>query len=182
MALIRPARPGDAAGIAQVHVASWRTTYPGMVPDRYLLDLSVPIYTERWKSLLTDWSGVRGSFVASEPPLGVIGFASCGTQRTRIEGYGGEFYALYLYDHAQGRGIGRQLMATMAGELLRFGMNSAVVWVLRDNPSRWFYERLGGSRLAEQTINFASATLIEVAYGWRDLAPLARLSADPPVR
>jgi GNAT superfamily N-acetyltransferase len=182
MALIRPARPGDAAGIAQVHVASWRTTYPGMVPDRYLLDLSVPIYTERWKSLLTDRLGVCGSFVAVEPPLGVIGFASCGTQRTGIEGYGGEFYALYLYDHAQGRGIGRHLMAAMAGELLCFGMNSAVVWVLRDNPSRWFYERLGGSRLAEQAIGFAGATLIEVAYGWRNLAPLARLSADPPVR
>jgi hypothetical protein len=74
------------------------------------------------------------------------------------------------------------LMAAMAAELVNYGMNSAVVWVLHNNPSRWFYERLGGVRLAEKPVGFAGATLTEVAYGWRDLAPLARLSADPPVR
>ncbi|UEM23636.1 GNAT family N-acetyltransferase [Skermanella mucosa] len=182
MALIRRARPEDAAGIAEVHVASWRTTYPGMVPDGYLLGLSVPGFTQRWRRILADQSRIHGSFVAVEPPLGVVGFASCGTQRTAIEGYGGEFYALYLYDHAQGRGIGRHLMAAMANELTNYGMNSAVVWVLANNPSRWFYERLGGCRLAEKIIGFAGTNLTEAAYGWRDLAPLARLSADPPVR
>jgi len=45
MALIRRARADDAAGIAQVHVASWRSTYPGMVPDSYLLGLSTDAYT-----------------------------------------------------------------------------------------------------------------------------------------
>lgn len=73
-------------------------------------------------------------------------------------------------------------MAAMATELINYGMNSAVVWVLANNPSRWFYERLGGCRLAEKIVPFAGADLTEAAYGWRDLAPLARLSADPPVR
>jgi GNAT superfamily N-acetyltransferase len=124
----------------------------------------------------------RASFIASEKPHGVIGFATCGLQRTALEGYRGEFYAIYLVDHAQGRGIGRRLMAAMASELIDAGMNTACVWVLRENPARWFYERLGGVRVAEQAVTFAGARLTEHAYGWRDLAPLARLSADPPVR
>ena len=50
MALIRRARAEDAAGIAQVHVASWRSTYPGMVPDSYLIGLSTEAYAERWRA------------------------------------------------------------------------------------------------------------------------------------
>ncbi|MGH7083197.1 MAG: GNAT family N-acetyltransferase, partial [Acetobacteraceae bacterium] len=38
---IRRARPADAAAIAAVHVAAWRSTYPGILPDRYLAHLSV---------------------------------------------------------------------------------------------------------------------------------------------
>ena len=33
---IRRAEPGDAAAIAAVHVAAWRETYAGLVPERML--------------------------------------------------------------------------------------------------------------------------------------------------
>ncbi len=182
MVLIRPARSIDAAGIAEVHVASWRTTYPGLLPDSYLVGLSPPLHAERWRGILAREAGARGCFVAIEPPYGVIGFASCGPQRTRIAGFGGEFYTIYLYDFAQGRGIGRRLMATMATDLISRGNNSALVWVLRENPSRWFYERLGGVRAGDQRTSFAGCLLNEIAYGWQDLTTLADLSADPSVR
>ncbi|MDZ5648267.1 GNAT family N-acetyltransferase [Nitrospirillum sp. BR 11828] len=181
--LVRPATVADAAAIARVHVASWRTTYPGQLPDDYLVGLSPEGHAQRWRGLLAGRQ--RRTFVAvgeniaadGLPATGVVGFATCGAQRTEIRGYEGEFYAIYLYDHAQNQGHGRRLMAAMATELMSSGMRSACVWVLRDNPARWFYERLGGSRLAEQPITFAGARLTEVAYGWLDLAPLARLSS-----
>lgn len=180
-ALIRRAEPGDAAGIAEVHVASWRTTYPGMLPDRYLVALSERASRERWTRLLADPARSEGIYVAVDASLGVVGFACCGNQRSAIAGYGGEFFAIYLYDHAQGRGLGRRLMAAMAEHLTGRGMTSAVVWVLRGNPACWFYERLGGTRIAEHEMDFAGTTVTETAYGWRDLAPLARLSTGPSV-
>lgn len=188
MLTIRRAQSADADAIASVHVASWRTTYPGMVPDRYLVGLSAPTYAASWRRLL-QFREEGATFVADDDGdgdgdggQGVVGFGSCGPQRSRLEGFGGEFYALYLYDYMQGQGIGRRLMAAMADALMSQGVTSACVWVLRENPSRWFYERLGGTRLAEHTIPFAGTTLIETAYGWHDLAPLARLSADPSLR
>lgn len=34
--LVRLARPGDAGGIAQVHVQSWAETYRGLISDEAL--------------------------------------------------------------------------------------------------------------------------------------------------
>ena len=38
---VRSARPGDAEAIAQLHVASWRVAYRGIVDDAYLDALDV---------------------------------------------------------------------------------------------------------------------------------------------
>jgi len=44
-----------------------------------------------------------------------------------------------------------------------------MLWVLRDNtPARKFYATLG-----EKPIEIGTQTLIEVAYGWKDLHRLA---------
>jgi hypothetical protein len=51
-------------------------------------------------------------------------------------------------------------------------MNSMLVWVLRDNPSRGFYEALGGEYVREQAITIGGANLIELAYGWPDTMAL----------
>ena len=40
MIAIRRARPSDAAAIGAVHVAAWRTTYPGILPNDFLSRLS----------------------------------------------------------------------------------------------------------------------------------------------
>lgn len=184
---IREARAADAAGMARVHVQSWRSTYPGLIPDPFLVNLSEPAAAARWRSVVGTRGPGQGSFVAIDmtgavaSAGSVVGIASFGARRGTMDDYGGEFYALYLLDEAKGLGVGRRLMAAMAERLLAAGIRSAVVWCLRDNPSRWFYERLGGLRVAERPIRFAGAPLVEIAYGWHDLAPLARLSAGPEV-
>ena len=48
MIVIRPATVEDAAGIAEVQVATWRTAFRGVVADRALERLSVEQRTERW--------------------------------------------------------------------------------------------------------------------------------------
>ncbi|HZH25995.1 MAG TPA: GNAT family N-acetyltransferase [Azospirillaceae bacterium] len=184
--IIRPARPQDATQIARVHVSSWRSTYPGMLPSNYLVRMSVPVQAERWRRQLRDPQRAKGTFVvaasSSVTGTGVVGFGSCGAQRTALDGFRGEFYTIYLLDEVQGFGLGRHLMAAMAADMMGGGMDSALVWVLGNNPARWFYERLGGEKVAEMPSEFAGGAITEVAYGWRDLAPLARLSAGPRVR
>ena len=51
---IRAATPADARAIAEVHVASWRVGYRGLVPDEVLAAHSVEKRTEQWEELLED--------------------------------------------------------------------------------------------------------------------------------
>jgi L-amino acid N-acyltransferase YncA len=179
LVFIRDAQAGDASAIARVHVASWQSTYAGMLPDRYLTGMSARSAEMRWRMALPDRGPGCGTVVAIDESGELVGFCSFGTQRRGrgIDGFSGEVYALYLLDDAKGQGVGRRLMAASAERMLEGGVRSSIVWCLGTNPTRWFYERLGGARVADRPGHFAGMEILEIAYGWRDLVPLARQSA-----
>ncbi|WP_029006860.1 GNAT family N-acetyltransferase [Azospirillum halopraeferens] len=177
MIVIRDAEPDDAAGIARVHVTSWRSAYAGLLPAAFLVGMSEPTVRARWSVAVRTRRDGHGTVVATDPAGTVLGFVGYGNQRTGIDGFAGEFYALYLHDDARGLGLGRRLMGAAAERMVAAGRASALVWCLSANPARWFYERVGGVRLAERPMRFAGTDTVEVCYGWPDLAPLARQSA-----
>ncbi|CAN5692951.1 hypothetical protein BH24ACT22_BH24ACT22_11430 [soil metagenome] len=47
-------------------------------------------------------------------------------------------------------------------------VNSMLLWVLTQNPSRRFYESQSGTMLGKRAIEIGGAKLEEVAYGWPD--------------
>jgi len=165
--MIRTATLSDALAIARVHVASWRSTYRGLLPDDFLMSLSETGYAERWKRVIAE---ATSSVYVAEDETDVVGFASGGRERAGEEGYDGELYAIYVLEGAQRRGFGRDLVrATVAG-LRELGLTDMIIWVLRDNqPARAFYERLGGVYVRAQPITIGLTTLEEVSYGWQRL-------------
>ncbi len=171
--MIRPGRVDDAQAIARVHVDTWRTTYRGIVPDEFLANLDYARSAEKWAQLLGATEGKTRVFVAENECGEVVGFACGGPIREPLPGYDGELYAIYVLKAYQGRGIGRALVASVAGDLLGRGYRSLVIWVLRDNPSRGFYEALGGRMIAEKTTEIGGTEQVEVGYGWPDLASVS---------
>ena len=164
---MRRAEIDDAAAIARIHVATWRTSYRGLLPDDFLTSLDESWYEERWRRTLGEPSG--HAYVA-EAAGEVVGFASGGRERAGEDGYEGELYAIYILDDAQSRGHGRRLVQAVAGGLREMGLRDMIVWVLRDNhPARGFYERLGGTYVRVQPITIGSSLLQEVSYGWKSL-------------
>jgi GNAT superfamily N-acetyltransferase len=72
----------------------------------------------------------------------VTGFASVGRalEDERI----GELYAIYALPEVWGQGAGPALMDAALAHLRESGFESAILWVLDDNPrARAFYEREG---------------------------------------
>ncbi len=186
---LRPARPGDAAAIARVHVETWRAAYAGIVPDAYLVSMTESKQALQWNHTIRGAAAVSGpapeAVLAAEfpdlPGGRIVGFGSCGRARGRPGGgpRGGEVFTLYVAPDWQGQGIGRLLLEALFARLHGGGLNQALVWVLSGNPARFFYEALGGRRVAERRERFAGGELEEAGYAWPDLgAWLAARSGD----
>jgi ribosomal protein S18 acetylase RimI-like enzyme len=155
----------DAAAIAEVHVAGWRSAYRDLLPADYLAGLSVDSRRNRWAEQLSAPSPTRTRVALVEGR--VRGFASVGPCRDPdLLGTGAwELYAIYLDPTVVGQGIGRALLAASLGDVPR---QAPVVslWVLEGNTTaQAFYRAAGfipdGQR---QTIEIGGVSVVEVRY------------------
>jgi ribosomal protein S18 acetylase RimI-like enzyme len=144
-ATIRAAKPEDARPIAEVHVASWRDAYRGLLPDDYLEKLSVDERAAQRLVWFADPVPGSGVLVAEDDAGRVVGFAPFGPSRDDDAPDGtGEVPAIYVDPGAVGRGIGRELFAETSAALREAGFTRATLWVLEANAlARRFYEKAG---------------------------------------
>ena len=152
------ARPADAVAIGAVHVAAWRSTYPGILPDRFLAGLSVSRQAAYYdagdprRHAACSWRSPRARCADRQRAADHRLRHRRPRPHARDPGKRlaeGEVETLYVLDDWRERGVGRRLMRAAAAHLVEMGCKSAFFWVLRDNPSRWFYQRLGGRPVAE---------------------------------
>jgi ribosomal protein S18 acetylase RimI-like enzyme len=171
-ATLRAARLSDAGDIARVHVETWRATYPGIVPEDYLVGMTETRQTVLWEASIERAHRDDTVLVAEDAGgAGIVGFGNCGRERQGgvLGGKMGEVFTLYVANDWQGRGIGRALLGGLFEGLHKRDLNAAVIWVLSANPARYFYEAMGGQRLAERREPFSGAVLNETAYLWPNL-------------
>ena len=176
MTTIRPAVPSDGAAIAAVHVAAWRSAYAGLLPDWTLTELSA----RRQESYYARVIRGGGIVHVAEPPddgaeaPAVVGFVTASRAPTRAIA-DGEIETLYVLDDWREQGFGRGLIRAAAEDLAAAGCRTAFVWVLSGNPSRWFYERLGGVRAVEGSVSVGGRPQSQTAFVWD---PIDRLTAS----
>src|SRR5579871_786304 len=143
---VREAALHEADAIGAVHVAAWRETYRGLIPDAILETLDTAARVRYWRSILEDASSPVRIFVA-ESDEGVVGFSCGGPERTGRTDYTSDLYAIYVLQRAHGRGLGRRLFEAVTEYLRGTGHRSMIVWVLERNPACGFYQAMGGKRV-----------------------------------
>lgn len=160
---LRAATPADAAAIAEVHVASWRSSYRGIIADAYLASLDIAARTAAWDKRLANPELLT---LVVEDGGGIVGFCCAGPKRGTDHACRGEVYAIYLLDSAKGQGHGRALWAETFAWLGERELSPVRVVVLAANPvARAFYERMGGVLTGEPgTLTLDGKTYGEVAY------------------
>ncbi|MDC0986738.1 GNAT family N-acetyltransferase [Alphaproteobacteria bacterium] len=163
---IRVAIPSDASAIAEVYVETWRAAYAGILPDRTLVRMSVASQIRQWQSLLNAGDAVLVVTDGAE----IVGFGGYGPNRERNLPYSGEVYTLYVSPDYQNQGLGSRLLRAMFKALQRDGHESAIIWVLAENPSRFFYECEGGAKIADRNEFLWGVSVRELGYGWSFLS------------
>jgi len=143
---IREAAATDAMAVADVHVRSWKSAYPGMIPQDYLDNLRPEDRLRSWVTVLgtSEWPR-SGILVLSEDDQ-VSGFSHlCPTRdEDRDPRTTGEITSIYLAPEAWGAGNGVALMNASLERLRSAGYEMATLWALDTNTrARRFYE-IGG--------------------------------------
>lgn len=138
---IRRADRHDAQAIAAVHVETWRTACPRLLPEAVLAGFSVEAERVEWERRLC--GGPAETWVGLIEGL-IVGWAMLGPPRdddlepTLVQ----ELYGLYLLPRFWGRGIGWTLCQTAEDRMRQRGAQTVVLWVHAQNQrARRFYER-----------------------------------------
>ncbi len=170
--LVFPAGPADAEDLARVHVAAWRESYRGLLPDGFLARMSEPAHARRFARLLRAPPKDAVTLVVADRG-GIVGYAEGGPSRSGAAGEA-EIATLYLLRAAQGRGLGRRLLEGAARAMAANGAASLAISVLRDNlTARGFYEHLGGVADPPRRERGPGGALVqEVTYRWADIGSL----------
>ena len=186
--IVRRARLEDATAIANLHVASWRRTYRGILRDEYL---DGPVITDRqklWTSRLSSPSASEQPFVLLIEQERELAAFVCVLLDSDPES-GALLDNLHVAAERHGQGLGTPLMARAAAWVISQRPDSRLhLWVYEKNlPACRFYERLGGE-VVDRCTELApdGARVDSVRYGWRTLSALTgtteRVGPDSPAR
>lgn len=136
----------DAQALGRVHVRAWREGYKdGLMPDEYLLGLSVEERAAMWSEALARQPQDRGArLVSVDDDDTVTGFILVGPVEGDRDTREGEVYALNVDPAFWGRGHGGALLSEGTTRLRQYGFEEAILWVHSGNRrARRFYERAG---------------------------------------
>src|SRR5262245_16822492 len=169
--VIREATAADSHGIARVLVDGWQATYVRILPADFLASFTYEQHEAGTRVLLDTLPSSSAVFVAVED--GTVAGVAVIREVSEGHEFSSELDAIYVSPRMQRRGIGRRLVQRVVQWLDDRGNRSMLVWVLRDNPYRRFYEALGGELLNQhRDEELGPATVTSVAYGWPDLGML----------
>lgn len=165
---MRLARDEDLARIAEVHVASWKAGYRGMIDDAILDSISADGRVVAWRGWFQE---PRSELWVAELDGDIAGFARLSAApRTPTATECAEVTHLYLDPPAYGTGIGNPLFERVLESARERSFAGVVLWVLEENArARKFYERHGfrldGGRQARP--RWLGENVHEVRYEYR---------------
>jgi len=165
---VREYRYEDIPQIARIHVKSWQSTYKDILPETYLNDL-----TDSLESSIKHHQNQYGKnklnkTIVAEEDNSLCGFLIYGPKRhLSDDDKAAEIYALYILDSHQHKGIGHQMMAYAAKDLLDKNYSELRIWALKDNKYRQFYDKLSGVVKDEKNIIIGEESFGEVCYHYK---------------
>jgi GNAT superfamily N-acetyltransferase len=165
---IREATSSDIDGIAFVHATSWKTTYKGLISDEFLDKITVEARKKIWIRNFASPHKDEVMYVAEDDAGKIVGFSNGGVRR-EPDLYDAELYALYLLKEHQGKGIGKQLIRSVAQNLLEKNYSSFMTWVLVGNPAIHFYHKVGGQSVSMKEVKIGNEIVEEIMIGWREI-------------
>lgn len=176
---IRQAHIDDAEGIGQVHVDSWRSTYKGLISNKFLDNLSYADKEAQWKTNLTDSSHF---IIVAEINSQIVGYAAAQHPPGNNIENASHLTSIYILKEHQGNGIGKQLLYEMFTYFNRQNISSVYVEILKENATTCFYEKFGAKFVRDFDIQIGGRALKESLYLWPSVKETLHLLSNERAR
>lgn len=168
---VRTAVLRDASAMASVFVDSWRSAYPGLLPERVLMRVTKDRIAPRLSARLAAGARHEIHLVAERVGGGIIGMAQAGPVQDKglfigADAVDSEIFTLYVSPDAQNEGAGRLLIQGMFEQLRLRGFKNTVAWMVEGNVTRFFYERIGARKIATRRAREWGTMVALEAYAW----------------
>ncbi len=165
--VIRDASAQDASAVTALHVASWRSSYRGVLPDTYLDGEAETERGAHWEKTLSGL-GPKDLVLLAEDAEGLRGFISVYWRKE--PGFDAYLDNLHVRPGHRGSGLGRQLLAAALQRLIGQGARNLCLWAFDQNQGAVrFYERLGGRPVDRGFDDFAGSNAPHTKIAWDDL-------------
>ncbi|WP_164860956.1 GNAT family N-acetyltransferase [Bacillus thuringiensis] len=164
---IRRAIKDDIPCIAKVNADSWKTTYKDIFPNEILENITYEQREKQWENIFQKESNHQFRFVAETLNGEIVGFIDGGVERTGTYNCEGELYAIYLLQEYQGMKIGQKLFQAFLSDCKNNDMQSLLVWVVTNNPSKKFYEKFNPKKMDKKFLERVQVE--ETAYCWKNI-------------
>ncbi|MFX1388520.1 MAG: GNAT family N-acetyltransferase [Promethearchaeota archaeon] len=178
----RPAEISDTFGIVKVLVDTWRSTYSHIISKETLQKRTYEYIEPRWRERIKNLTKEDVMYVAENDKQGIVGIIWGRTEMLNpidkivdLEKFNGELCAIYVLKNYQRRKIGVNLVSRVVNYLLKHNIHSMLVWVLKENPYKKFYEKLGARFIVDKFLEIENEKYLESAYVWEkieDIFPL----------
>ena len=159
---LRRAVAADVAALARLHVETFTETHRG----RQRGGPSYALREHQWREEFDRADPRRFCIVIEDAAGELVGFAKGVPHDGGVPGYEGELNKIYLLERVQRKGLGRELLVTVANAFRELGINSMVLFGDADSSANSFYEAHGGVRIYSDQGEFHGG------YRWPDLERL----------
>ena len=162
---IRQMTKADIPAVVDIQINGWRAAYKGIIAGEHLNAMN---RDGRIKKI--EQSYLKYGFIVAEYSGEVVGFANYidsnefAPETTDADC---ELSAIYVKPDLKRRGIGTKLFEYVKEELAYKNKRKMVLWCLKDNePSKRFYEKMGGVIIEKRLIRIGQNDYIEVCYSY----------------
>lgn len=159
--LVRDAVLGDEAGIARVHIDSWRETYGHLFDERFFGEAMLERRLSFWRDYL-QLSPRPGRMAVAVNGEQMLGFANAGDSVGEDAEHGHPvvrpltLFSIYLREVEHGTGVGQRLLDVIIGQ------EPAQLWVLSANHRAIaFYRRNGFEFDGAESTDAANPAMVE---------------------
>lgn len=163
--LLRLAEEKDLKQIAQIYVENWRGTYHGLLPQKYLDELSVEKKQAEWSDYIR--TPRQGIFVMEDAGQ-ILGFAAFKPYH-RVEDC---IYldSLHVRREWQGKGIGTRLIEKVYQQGIAEKYGRMGVCVVKGNDkARELYVKLGAGHYRDKQDDFTGEITYSEILVWHNL-------------